>query len=107
MVGDVYLAKIYFTDLSAYKISPVLVIKILDDDSVCLQLTTQIKDNALILTQQDLLKGSLQKNSFVIIPKTFTLHKSILFKYLATIKSEMMTDIVKRLCMAMGCNGSS
>jgi len=36
MVGDVYLAKIYFTDLSAYKIRPVLVYKKLDDDYVCL-----------------------------------------------------------------------
>ncbi len=107
MVGDIYLAKIYFTDLSAHKIRPVLVVKDLDDDCVCLQLTSQVKESGLILTQQDLLKGSLKKDSFVVIPKNFTLHKSILFKYLATIKSEMLSEIRQKLCLAMGCNGSS
>ena len=107
MVGDIYLVKIYFTDLSAHKIRPVLVVKDLDDDCVCLQLTSQVKESGLILTQQDLLKGSLKKDSFVIIPKNFTLHKSILFKYLATIKSEMLSEIRQKLCLAMGCNRSS
>ena len=27
MVGDIYISKIYFTDLSEYKLRPVLVIK--------------------------------------------------------------------------------
>lgn len=106
MVGDIYLAKIYFTDLLAYKIRPVVIIKELDDDCVCLQLTTQAKENALIITQQNLLKGSLKKASFVIVQKNFTLHRSILFKYLATIKPDCVLDITHRLCLAMGCEGS-
>lgn len=76
MVGDIYLAKIYFTDLSDYKIHPVLVIKELDDDCVCLQLTSQVNSNALSLTQKDLAKGTLKKESFVVMPKNFTLHKN-------------------------------
>jgi mRNA interferase MazF len=36
MVGEIYPAKIYFTDLSYYKIRPVLVIKTLGDDCMCL-----------------------------------------------------------------------
>jgi len=104
MVGNIYLAKIYFTDLSAYKIRPVLVIKELDDDCICLQLTSQIKEKALIITQQDLLTGNLKKDSFVIVPKNFTLHKSILIKYLATIKPEIIFNIVRELCLTLGCN---
>jgi mRNA interferase MazF len=104
MVGNIYLAKIYFTDLSAYKIRPVLVIKELDDDCICLQLTSQIKENAFIITQQDVLKGILKKDSFVIVPKNFTLHKSILIKYLATIKPEVMLNIIRELCLTLGCN---
>lgn len=61
MVGEIYLAKIYFTDLSDYKIRPVLVIKELGDDCVCLQLTSQANANTLSLTQKDLMKGALKK----------------------------------------------
>ena len=34
MVGKIYLAKIYFTDLSSYKIRPVLIIKELDKNDI-------------------------------------------------------------------------
>jgi len=44
MVGDIYLAKIYFTNLREYKIRPVLVIKQLGRDYICLQLTSQLKN---------------------------------------------------------------
>ena len=80
MVGDIYLAKIYFTDLSEYKIRPVLVIKEMDEDCICLQLTSQLNSTAMILTNKDLSQGKLQKDSLVVVPKNFTLHKSILFK---------------------------
>jgi hypothetical protein len=43
MVGDIYLAKIFFTDLSEYKIRPVLVIKEMGRDCICLQLTSNLK----------------------------------------------------------------
>ncbi|WP_422554676.1 type II toxin-antitoxin system PemK/MazF family toxin [Methylovulum miyakonense] len=97
------MAKIYFTDLSAYKIRPVLVIKELHDDCMCLQLTAQAKGRGLTLTQQDLLKGGLKKESFVIMPKNFTLHKSILVKYLATLNPERMFDIGREFCLEIGC----
>lgn len=103
MVGDIYLAKIYFTDLSDYKIRPVLVIKELDDDCVCLQLTSQANANALSLTQKDLMKGTLKKESFVVMPKNFTLHKSIFIKYLATVNAEIMRIIQRNFCVEMGC----
>ena len=103
MVGDIYLAKIYFTDLSAYKLRPVLVIKELDDDCMCLQLTTQTKTGRLTIGQQDLVKGGLKKESFVIVPKNFTLHKSIFVKYLATLNLELTGKITREFCLAMGC----
>jgi len=48
MVGKIYLAKIYFTDLNEYKIRPVLVIKVLDEDCICLQLTTQYYNSKIL-----------------------------------------------------------
>ncbi len=104
MVGDIYLAKIYFTDLSEYKIRPVLVIKELTNDCICLQLTSQIKSSNMVLTNKDLSKGELQRDSLVVVPKNFTLHKSILFKYIATVKDNIKSTIFKKFCDEIGCN---
>jgi len=104
MVGDIYLAKIYFTDLSKYKIRPILIIKELDEDCICLQLTSQIKNSTIILTNDDLSNGTLQKDSLVVVPKNFTLHKSILFKYIASVKQEILLKIFENFCNEIGCH---
>ena len=93
MVGKIYLARIYFTDLSEYKIRPVLIIKNLGEDCICLQLTSQVDENKIIINKQDLISGNLRKTSLVVVPKNFTLHKSILFKYIATINSAKLSEI--------------
>ncbi|CAM3609561.1 type II toxin-antitoxin system PemK/MazF family toxin [Arcobacter aquimarinus] len=104
MVGQIHLAKIYFMDLSEYKIRPVLVIKNLDDDCICLQLTTQYYDDNMIISNYDLIDGKLKKDFLIIVPKNFTLHKSILFKYLGTINAEKQKKIFKIFCEKIGCN---
>ncbi len=104
MVGKIYLAKIYFTDLSQYKIRPVLIIKTLDDDCICLQLTTQYKDSNIVIYNSDLKEGSLKKDSLIVVPKNFTLHNSILFKYIATINKEKQEEIFKIFCTKIGCS---
>lgn len=103
MVGKIYLAKIYFTDLSEYKIRPVLVIKELGDDCVCLQLTTQYHENKIVILNTDLIDGKLKKESLVVVPKNFTLHKSILFKYLGTLSGLKQKEIFKIFCETIGC----
>ena len=68
------------------------------DDCICLQLTSNLKQNRLIVSNNDLSNGSLKKDSLVVVPKNFTLHKSILIKYLATIKEEKLFEIKKIFC---------
>jgi len=104
MVGKIYLAKIYFTDLSEYKIRPVLVIKELDDDCICLQLTTKYKDSNVIISNDDLEDGELKKDSLIVVPKNFTLHNSILFKYVGTLSMEKQQQVFKIFCSKIGCN---
>ena len=103
MVGKIYLAKIYFTDLSQYKIRPILVIKEMGEDTICLQLTSQLKDSKLKVSNADLIEGSLKKESLVIVPKNFTLHKSILFKYIATINDNKFKEVYKNFCNELEC----
>jgi len=103
MVGEIYLAKIYFTDLSEYKIRPVLIIKEIEEDCICLQLTSQLKNNKLVISNNDLAKGNLKKESLVVFPKNFTLHKSILFKYIATVSEKKFKEIYKIFCTELEC----
>jgi len=103
MVGKIYLAKIYFTDLSEYKIRPILIIKELAEDCICLQLTSKYKDDRLAISNFDIEDGELKKDSLIIVPKNFTLHKSILFKYIAKLKEEKLQSIFQIFCKEIGC----
>jgi len=104
MVGEIYLAKIYFTDLSEYKIRPILVIRELGEDCICLQLTSQVNSNEILISNGDLTQGSLKKESLVVVPKNFTLHKSILFKYIASIENKKLDQILALFCKEIGCS---
>ena len=103
MVKGIYLVKIYFTDLSEYKIRPVLVIKELDEDCICLQLTSNLDNNGIVVNSNDIARGYLKKESLVVVPKNFTLHKSILFKYIATIKDKKFSEIYTLFCKKIDC----
>ncbi len=103
MVKNIYLAKIYFTDLKSYKIRPVLVIKEIENDAICLPLTTNLSQKGIILTNKDLLEGNLKKDSIVIVPKNFTLHKSILIKKIATINDNKFQEVVDIFCHKINC----
>ena len=103
MVNKIYLAKIYFTDLSSYKIRPVLVIKTMGDDCICLQLTSQYKNKGIKLEKNDLIDGELKKDSLVIVPKNFTLHKNTLTKYIGKISKEKAAEIYDIFCKNIGC----
>jgi mRNA interferase MazF len=108
MVGNIYLAKIYFTDLSSFKIRPVLVVKELDkEDVVCLQLSTKIDINRVRINNEDLIDGRLLKESVVIVPKNFTLNKKIFVRYIGKISEEKLKEILEKFCREIGCNDSN
>jgi mRNA interferase MazF len=105
MVGNIYLAKIYFTDLSDYKIRPVLVVKELDqEDVICLPISTKIKENRIVISNDDLIDGRLLKESVVIVPKNFTLNKKIFVKYIGKISKKKLKEILEKFCKEIGCN---
>ena len=103
MVGEIYLAKIYFTDLSDYKIRPEVVVKTIDEDCICLQLTSQLNNRGISLNNSDLVDGKIKKESMIVVPKNFTLHKSILFKYIAKVNNDFCEKTFQILCQQMGC----
>jgi len=104
MVGEIYLAKIYFTDFSRYKIRPVLIIKQLGDDCICLQLTYKSKSDRVTIDNDNLLIGKIKRKSFVVIPKNFTMHRDLLFKKIATVNDKKISKISDNFCIAIGCD---
>ena len=105
MVGEIFLAEIFFTDLSESKIRPVLIMKELDkEDIICLQLSTQFKDDRIVITNNDLIEGILKKNSVVVVPKNFTLNKKLLLRKIGKMKNEKFNEIFKKFCKEIGCN---
>jgi len=104
VVGEIHLAKIYFTDLSAYKVRPILIIKDLGDDCVCLQVTSKFKEDRIQITKSDFIDGSLKKESVLVVPKNFTLHKSILIKYLGKLSKNKQDEIFNIFCKELGCS---
>ncbi len=103
MVKGIFLAKIYFTDLSTYKIRPVLVIKEIGEDCICLQLTSNLNADGIKISQTDMVQGTLKKNSLIVVPKNFTLHKTILFKPIATLKEAKFREIYTTFCKKIDC----
>lgn len=104
MVGKIYLARIYFTDLSDYKIRPVLVIKDLAEDCICLPLTSMINHPGVKISNSDLSDGTLKKDSIVVFNKSITLHKTILMKYLGSLSPEKFNEVFSAFCSSFGCN---
>ena len=103
MVGGIYLAKIYFTNLSDYKIRPVMVIKQISDDCICLQLTSKSNKNILSINNSDLSSGNIKIESFVVVPKNFTLHKDVLFKKIAVVNNQKLNNIFNLFCKEINC----
>ena len=104
MVGEIHLAKIYFTDLSAYKVRPILIIKDLGEDCICLQVTSKFKEDRIEIKKTDFIDGSLKKESVLVVPKNFTLHKSILTKYLGKLSKNKQDEILNIFCKELGCS---
>ena len=68
--------------------------------------SNNIRDAANVIDPMTdpIIKGSLKKDSLVVVPKNFTLHKSILFKYIATLKIKKLNQIFQLFCKEIGCD---
>jgi mRNA interferase MazF len=78
--GSVVLIPFPFSDLSATKLRPAVVLTTLDKgDCILCQITSQPYDTqAVELNQQDFAEGSLQRISYARPGKLFTAHESLL-----------------------------
>ncbi|MFA4925023.1 MAG: type II toxin-antitoxin system PemK/MazF family toxin [Ignavibacteriaceae bacterium] len=104
MVRKLYLAKIFFTDLTNYKLRPVLLIKeYKDEDVLYLPLTTNLELKGININNGDLEKESLKQTSVVIVLKIGILHKKFLVKELGIVNKEIFSKVMKEFCTEFNC----
>jgi len=105
MVWKIVLVKVYFTDLSEYKIRPVYIFKKYDtQDYMFLPLSSNIHRNWIIIDNSYLEKWNIDRKSVVVIPKIWIIHKTLILKEIWTIKSNKVLEIINKLCIELWCN---
>jgi len=104
MVRKIFLAKIFFTDLSNYKFRPVLIIKeYKDEDFLYLPLTTNLNVKGLNINNDNMEKGALKQNSVVIVPKIGILNRKFLVKEIGIVTEEIFGRVMKEFCTEFRC----
>lgn len=95
--GDIVLVPFPFTDLSATKKRPVLVISKTDYnrksmDLICCGITSNLRNvsHSILIESRDLSVGTLPKPSRIKVDKIFTLEKSIMIRRFGRVKKNVV-----------------
>ena len=106
MVGNIYFIRMPYSNFNNFKGRPILVFKILDkNDLLILPLTTNLNRDGIIISRDDLKKGSLKKSSVVIVPKLTAIDISLIQEdnFIAKLKTKSFDKIKKELCIRFQC----
>ena len=102
--GEVVLIPVPFTDLSATKKRPVLIISndkynTADQDIIVAAVTSNLIQKGVSLTNDDLTQGTLPKPSIIRSDKVYTLNQRIVVKKIGRVAEgildEVCADVVK------------
>ncbi|MDQ7009228.1 MAG: type II toxin-antitoxin system PemK/MazF family toxin [Candidatus Gracilibacteria bacterium] len=105
MEGKIVLIKVYFTDLSEYKIRPVLIFKRYEKfDYMFLPLTSNLNKKGIKISNKNLSEGKIDLDSIILIPKFGIVDKSLIIKELGKVNIEYLYKIGKIICEDFGCN---
>jgi mRNA-degrading endonuclease toxin of MazEF toxin-antitoxin module len=106
MVGSIYYINMPYSNFKESKGRPVLIIKYIDkNDSLILPLTTNLQRTGIQISNKDIEKGSLKKESVVIVPKITAIDQSLISdeKLIAVLKEKSFQKILQQLCRDFEC----
>ena len=106
MVGNIYFILMPYSDFKTFKGRPVLVFKELGkEDILVLPLTTNLSRDGVRITKDDLKKGSLKKESVVIVPKLTAIDSSLIQEdnFIARLKTKSFSRVQKEICLEFEC----
>ncbi|MBK1632358.1 hypothetical protein CKO31_16765 [Thiohalocapsa halophila] len=104
--SDVVLLPFPFSDLSARKRRPVLVLKApnAQGDFVAAQITSQTHHRpGLAISAADFDLGALPKASIVRLDKLFTLNETLILHRVGRLTPTSMARILEAICLELGC----
>ncbi len=104
--SDIVLLPFPFSDLSALKRRPVLIVAAPDarGDFLAVQITSQPQTApALRLQDSDFLLGTLPKASWVRVDKLFTLNAALIVHRAGQLQPAAFATIQKSICHSLGC----
>ena len=99
--GDVVVLPFPFTDLTASKKRPAIILSDLrGDDYIMLQITSQNdRDSyAIPLIQSDFSSGTLRQDSNIRPNKIFTLDKSLILYKAGHLTNDKLNECIKKVC---------
>lgn len=99
--GDVVLMDFPFSDLTASKKRPALVITNLKgEDFILCQITskTRVDDYAIVLSDDDFSEGTLHLTSLVRPNRIFTAHVSLIDRKIGCLRKKKIEEIVEEVC---------
>mgnify|MGYP001610513451 CR=1 FL=1 len=99
--GDVVVMPFPFSDLSASKRRPALVIAVLEgDDLILCQITSQSRADSysIVLANSDFKQGSLNLTSNIRPNRLFTADKSIIQYKVGSIKDKKLKEVIDSIC---------
>lgn len=93
---DIIVLPFPFSDLSASKRRPALVIAALQgDDFICCQITSEARfdDYSIVLKEEDCKAGNLEQTSIIRPNRIFTADKSIILYKIGTLKEKKLKEV--------------
>jgi mRNA-degrading endonuclease toxin of MazEF toxin-antitoxin module len=105
MVREIHLARILYTDMSALKVRPILIVQEYKaHDFLYLPLTTNLRTEGFRVSSNDLERGRLVKPSVVVVGKVAIIHKSQLVGQVGVLKSEAFERVKQGMCKSLRCS---
>lgn len=104
--GDLVLVPFPFTDLSAAKKRPALLVTAPDADGDFIAAAVSTKGHhsgSLALVNADLASGSLPQDSHIRADKLYTLAEGVVLKQFGRVKPQVIKNTLAVLCPAIGC----
>ncbi len=98
MVGEIHIAHIYFTDATAAKVRPVLLIKPNTfNDMLYMPLTANTNTKGISIDNSHLQDGYLPEPSIVVYEKIGVIPKTLLIKKIGTLNETVYQNIITKL----------
>ncbi len=102
--GDIVLVSFPFTDLTATKKRPALIISPdslnqRNQDLVLAAITSQLAEDehSLLLQESDLAEGKLPQKSMIRLSKIFTIHSALIRKRMGTLKPSKTDEVLHQM----------